>query len=906
MSSESLFSFLLVQYDETDRQHILSVIAKILGKIEISKYRSISRNRLLKKTKHSGVIFNILYIAGFKDNEAKDNETDITTAQNVFRQIPSRFRSKATTNDPKLNNAHHSGIAPLLTVQNDAFEESKSNHSNEPLIIVTSDIQHRSDIQTNKRFTKLCKDLSVYAHAFGAASGNIALAAQLIPEVRDSYAIHASISPSKCCVGKCPSVTNVLNKVHTYQGSLNAYVCMEIVSLLNDWNHLLMNHDNDDDFEYIYNTLTKCDIKHCLISKRHHRDRSTETTAMSRIPLSHDTMDRIHTYLLHSYDSGYRLKSHDKEAITHNKQLQLFGQFPHTLSRYTALTSARKEVIGSHYSFGQQFYYWDYFKKDTHRHHGYERNEWYIPPKYGSLKNELVNNQLAIITKAQWNAQYEKVTKHHKTKYCKQITAQPSGAGRMHDLDSGVKGYGMIGAGICGISEGTQITLQHLMAVSSYCAFSHLCSRFSETYRRLYDANEKEYVNDIVHSMYDVHNTHTCIPLPKPNLDIYHTFGENIHKAMHSEFGSQDRSRENDYNFKKRHSNFHHLAKYLFEAVNIFTRRDKPCYKKCFHGTTSEFVFDSMMCSMHQPFSTTMSSAIANNFGDGEGVILEIQSLPFTRYFECMYLSNYPAEREVLFLENFTPIMIQNITLMKQTKDFRAYIQAIHVLESMISCGMSDLTGTRPNEQNKLLIINLIEMELSRYDKRQKQYRIHAYVMNLFHNICIKRQQLNISWIHLNQMLLSIVSGMCEQDYLFVKGLFCTDQGTMLNLHVLCTLFPNLTTVCFFDIDTITLQSLRYLLNYLVLDRAQKLCKLVISINRKETSSLEALVTEKEMLSLIQKVFLLKWHMQIKHDLGGDTIVLHRIIVEPMKNTMVFVGSEVFDIMVPKIINDMC
>eukprot|EP01083_Nonionella_stella_P247145 857236_1 len=599
-------------------------------------------------------------------------------------------------------------------------------------------------------------------------------------------------------------------------------------------------------------------------------------------------MDRIHTYLLHSYDSGYRLKSHDKEAIAHNKQL--WDQFAHNKQSFNRYTALDKEVIGNHYSFGQRFYYWDCFKNDSsvprsehYSHPGYKRSEWYIPPKYGSLKDELVNNRSAVyITKEQWDAQYEKVAKHHKTKYCKNMTAQSKGLGGLGADPDHLWYHGdafLINPSICGIMEGTQITVQHLMAVSSYCAFSHLCSRFSETYRRLND------VNDRVQSL--------------PESDMNRIMGKE----------NKNRSRESDSNFKKRHSHFHYFAKHLCEAVNIFydsTRHDRPDVYKCFHGTTSEFVFDSMMCSMHQPFSTTMSSAIANNFGDGEGVILEIQSLPFTRYFECMYLSNYPAEREVLFLENFTPIMIQNITLMKQTKDFRAYIQAIHVLESMISCGMSDLTGTRPNEQNKLLIINLIEMELSRYDKRQKQYRIHAYVMNLFHNICIKRQQLNISWIHLNQMLLSIVSGMCEQDYLFVKGLFCTDQGTMLNLHVLCTLFPNLTTVCFFDIDTITLQSLRYLLNYLVLDRAQKLCKLVISINRKETSSLEALVTEKEMLSLIQKVFLLKWHMQIKHDLGGDTIVLHRIIVEPMKNTMVFVGSEVFDIMVPKIINDMC
>eukprot|EP01084_Bolivina_argentea_P162685 283083_1 len=172
-------------------------------------------------------------------------------------------------------------------------------------------------------------------------------------------------------------------------------------------------------------------------------------------------------------------------------------------------------------------------------------------------------------------------------------------------------------------------------------------------------------------------------------------------------------------------------------------------------------------------------------------------------------------------------------------------------------------------------MINLIEMELSRYDKRQKRYPIHEYIVTLFHNICIKRQMVDINWKYLELMLWSIANGIYRDydwvySYIFqrIRALFCTDQDQMLNLNVLGTLFPNLTTILFHHIDTITLQSLRYLFNHLALDRAKKLCRLVVYVNGKETStsSVDALVTHKEILPLIEKMSLLKWKIQIKQD----------------------------------------
>eukprot|EP01083_Nonionella_stella_P080945 222672_1 len=144
MASESVFSFLLAEYDESERRYILSFITKILGEIERPTCRSISRRRLQEKTtKYSAVIFNILYIAGFKDNEAKTritlSDTVIPTAQNIFRQISllemklkiTEYISTTTTNVSNATNPH----------QHLAFEETKSPESLHLSQAVTSDIQ---------------------------------------------------------------------------------------------------------------------------------------------------------------------------------------------------------------------------------------------------------------------------------------------------------------------------------------------------------------------------------------------------------------------------------------------------------------------------------------------------------------------------------------------------------------------------------------------------------------------------------------------------------------------------------------------------------------------------------------------------------------------------------------------
>eukprot|EP01084_Bolivina_argentea_P130045 229606_1 len=102
-----------------------------------------------------------------------------------------------------------------------------------------------------------------------------------------------------------------------------------VVNLLNDFNHILFMHS--DDFEEIYNiSLTHvfedepCDISNCLMMMRNKRERakiSKNEQIMNQLYANCDNVvvqqliDRIHCYIFHSFDIGYKITNKEKQEI---------------------------------------------------------------------------------------------------------------------------------------------------------------------------------------------------------------------------------------------------------------------------------------------------------------------------------------------------------------------------------------------------------------------------------------------------------------------------------------------------------------------------------------------------------------------------------------------------------------
>eukprot|EP01084_Bolivina_argentea_P281294 481254_1 len=110
---------------------------------------------------------------------------------------------------------------------------------------------------------------------------------------------------------------------------------------------------------------------------------------------------------------------------------------------------------------------------------------------------------------------------------------------------------------------GQPIHISHLIAIMVYCNYDTLQQKFSETFRRL-------------------------------------------------------NAQETNEELKKKHSNYHYLARYLRECVECFgmqyKKETEENYMNVYHGVCKQFMFSSVYAFIKGPLSTTTDYAVAVNF----------------------------------------------------------------------------------------------------------------------------------------------------------------------------------------------------------------------------------------------------------------------------------------------------
>eukprot|EP01084_Bolivina_argentea_P297522 512585_1 len=379
-----------------------------------------------------------------------------------------------------------------------------------------------------------------------------------------------------------------------------------MVSVLNHFHHILFSHHSDSDFKFIYDKFGACNMFHCEFMRRNYRARDNECKLENNVysTLFQQIIDKIHCYIMHSYDLGHRVT-----PVT--------GQQSHKISRQRAnISDCNKYNQLARYNFGQAFYYWEYYENNTHPdllNKGYTYNDWYIPAKYTSLKEELTNNPICNLDISAWGNEYDKVCLHIKTQYCKENYIAKASADYRRPVHN-TKYYG--------IPDDTPITEQHLIAIIVYCGYTDLSYRFSETFRKI---TSKESIKK----------------------------GTNVAKSDVAIVAMWERLAESDISLKMRHSNFHHMAKCLIEATNLFSSKAIDGNIKVFyHGINKEMMLDSIGQYMYQPFSTTHQQCVAAHFSNHTGLILEIKCPEVVRYFNCWWISDFASESELLFIHS--------------------------------------------------------------------------------------------------------------------------------------------------------------------------------------------------------------------------------------------------------------
>eukprot|EP01083_Nonionella_stella_P077522 211753_1 len=164
----------------------------------------------------------------------------------------------------------------------------------------------------------------------------------------------------------------------------------------------------------------------------------------------------------------------------------------------------------------------------------------------------------------------------------------------------------------------------------------------------------------------------------------------------------------------KQHEQFYHLGLYLRAAVHQFgTEMCSGKVKQFYHGIGQQLTFPQIgYIQINCPLSTSSSRESATHFANfNSGLIVEFGSgwSGRTKYFPTEWVSDFPQERECLFVQCRHTIKINNITHAKTGTDCSAILEALNVIERVTSGHMvKDIS--KPTET---MIENIIDHQLA-------------------------------------------------------------------------------------------------------------------------------------------------------------------------------------------------
>eukprot|EP01083_Nonionella_stella_P150735 480661_1 len=433
----------------------------------------------------------------------------------------------------------------------------------------------------------------------------------------------------------------IKNVLHSYNGR-NDIGNVDIHTILNDFLDLLQNSNNSREaFEWICNELKGvCDVEDCIIFKRHYRDRQREQTddlySASEDAFKYQMLDKMHCFCRHSFDIGYKVRGKDMESLNdhemkHNTHLinTEMVHFVQTISNNRRSIISNNDIMKSRtnakynqmklcqeetktqpddsehdksnaiFSFGTLFKY-----GDDDKNIGVHQKYICVSPKFGSLKEELTQNDICGLNMQQFTNEYKKSKVHLNSRYCRQNRA------KQRITEWQYKGafysYGLYDYSWEGMS------LRHLLSIMIYCNYDVVQHYLSKTY----------YSSEYIHK----HNS-------------YYHLGKNL-KTCVNQFGMQ-----------------------INDALDKFYHgiSQKVLFPQIFGDTLNSNV--RIQC----PLSTSSSLAVATIFADdNDGLIVEFGGNPWSKckHFSTSWVSDYPNEKEHLFIQNasaFSELVINNI-----------------------------------------------------------------------------------------------------------------------------------------------------------------------------------------------------------------------------------------------------
>eukprot|EP01083_Nonionella_stella_P001405 4033_1 len=403
------------------------------------------------------------------------------------------------------------------------------------------------------------------------------------------------------------------------------------VALLNDFHHLLFEHNTAHDFESIYNALMsqtvckytalQCPLMQYITDTETKHD-SESTKEMETI----QTIAQIHCYFVHSYHIGYRVSYKELQSIqlsSEDERLSMIYDIIHDKHsksqthhhKYISNARRRHKVTGKMH--GTKYYYWDSYKT---RHsldpmNGRLVSDWYIAPKYGDLKEELTSKMSketleCFIVKTGNVMQCDKVKK-----------TCANGAAQL------LREYA--------IDKRSHITHNHILALLSYC--NHYDVRRALVYSFKSKLHHSEYVY-----------------LAKYLRECTEIYGHSVHKDTDDIY--------------------HCILSDRFHQFMISFDVPKSCTDSlCVAVNVNSDIQNGLILQLSRAHVHTQVSS----------------------FFDCKWLSHAVYENEMLFFNPSETFTIENIVDMEHTLNYSAYISAMHVFDDMLHSGHATHTPSK-------------------------------------------------------------------------------------------------------------------------------------------------------------------------------------------------------------------
>eukprot|EP01083_Nonionella_stella_P067565 178777_1 len=541
-------------------------------------------------------------------------------------------------------------------------------------------------------------------------------------------------------ISECDHFKDLFVLMNSYMdGAACQWKLINIANVVNNHLHLLQEHD--DDFEFIHSkiNLTNCNVLKCDVFMRAHRNRNRNelnqnvyhTNDVNTI-LKAQILDKIHCHYAHSFDIGHSVNvkteidlEDDHEITTLMNVLREKHQTYRQIQHKLGKSTQSKFIttITNTNDNDTELNEYSFGVQFVYDDFGVSRQN--VHNKYKSFKVELTRNEKARLSLIQFRVELKKAKTYFNSWYYRRIL-----------INKNLQNYEDYQAQLF------DITAEHILSVLVYCNFDYLQREFSKTYRPLDQVNK------------------SMINLRQPE-----------ESAMQS------------------HSEFYFLGKYLKEAVHgLGEEISSGKVRRFYHGIheTLTFPLHEYNC-IKAPLSTSSSMPVAIRFTENQGLMVELAyNSGFTFQLSVSWCSDFPSEREHLFIQNQGGLKFINIINVQTGYGFKLILGAINLLNSVYYfMGSWDYMDEKSDDSNGKILAKLMRHEA----KIAKFTGLDVYAEQLFHRCCMSIELFQYDWIEM------------KNNFNGIHQVLKSDKFDGINIGVLNALHPKLKHIVVYNIS---------------------------------------------------------------------------------------------------------